>query len=118
MLFGDNSPRKVPLVAFTCSTIPDPKTVNSITTQLRLGDETNARLHSGHLYQLFAYVVNREMSNEGGPVHEGILLYPTVGDETRIDFLTHGRRFQARSVDLGSDGESIHSTMLQVIDLE
>ena len=83
-----------------------------------LGDETNARLHSGHLYQLFAYVVNREMSNEGGPVHEGILLYPTVGDETRIDFLTHGRRFQARSVDLGSDWESIHSTMLQVIDLE
>ena len=31
-----NSPRKVPLVAFTCSTIPDPKTVNSITTQLTL----------------------------------------------------------------------------------
>ena len=39
MLFGDNSPRKVPLVAFTCSTNPNSKTVNSITTQLRLDDK-------------------------------------------------------------------------------
>lgn len=80
-----------------------------------LGDEPDAKLNSGNLYQLFAYVVNREHTHPVGPRHEGILLYPTVGQETRVEFTTHGHRFQARSVDLGRPWREIHQAMLGVL---
>ena len=80
-----------------------------------LGSEENAKLHAGNLYQLFAYVMNRERSQPEGPLHEGILLYPTVGEEVRVDFSTHGHRFQARSVDLGRPWREIYEAMLGVL---
>jgi len=80
-----------------------------------LGDEPSAKLHSSNLYQLFAYVVNRERTHPEGPTHEGLLLYPTVGMQTRVDFTTHDLRFQARSVDLGRPWAEIHDAMLGVL---
>ena len=80
-----------------------------------LGEEPDARLNSGNLYQLFAYVVNRERTHPEGPTHEGMLLYATVGGETRVDFTTHDLRFQARSVDLGRPWREIHEAMLGVL---
>jgi 5-methylcytosine-specific restriction enzyme subunit McrC len=80
-----------------------------------LRDEEDAKLDAGNLYQLFAYVMNRERSHPEGPAHEGILLYPTVGQETRVEFVTHKRRFQARSVDLGRPWPEIHRAMLEVL---
>jgi len=59
--------------------------------------------------------VNRERTHPDGPQHEGILLYPTVGDQTRVDFTTHGLRFQARSVDLSQRWPNIHDDMLSVL---
>lgn len=82
-----------------------------------LGDEINAKLHAGNLYQLFAYVMNRERSHRDGPQHEGILLYPTVGEETRVEFKTHDYRFQGRSVDLSTTPTEIHRAMLETVDL-
>jgi len=35
-----------------------------------LGDEPDAKLNSGNLYQLFAYVVNRQRTHPDGPPHE------------------------------------------------
>ncbi len=80
-----------------------------------LGDESHAKLDSGNLYQLFAYVVNRERTHPNGPTHEGMLLYPTVGAETRVDFTTHDLRFQAKSVDLSRPWREIHKAMLGVL---
>ena len=80
-----------------------------------LPDEVNAKLHAGHLYQLFAYIMNLERAGAAGPAHEGILLYPTVGDETQVEFMTHGHRFQARSVDLSRPWREIHDAMLGVL---
>ena len=34
------------------------------------------KLHSANLYQLLAYLRNRQATRPDGPVHEGILLYP------------------------------------------
>lgn len=82
-----------------------------------LSDETNAKLHAGNLYQLFAYVMNRERTHHEGPQHEGILLYPTVREETRVEFKTHEYRFQARSVDLTKSSTEIHRAMLETVDL-
>lgn len=80
-----------------------------------LGDEDAAKLRAGHLYQMFAYVMNRERAKPDGPQHEGILLYPTVGRETRVEFRTHGHRFQARSVDLGRPWREVHAGMVGVL---
>ena len=82
-----------------------------------LGDETGAKLDAGNLYQMFAYVVNRERMRPEGPTHEGMLLYPTVGVKTRVDFTTHGLRLQARSVDLGRPWREIHDAMLDMLDI-
>jgi 5-methylcytosine-specific restriction enzyme subunit McrC len=81
-----------------------------------LGHEDNSKLHSGDLYQLFAYVINRQRKHSEGVPHEGILLYPTVGDETRVEFMTHGHRFQARSIDLSMPWQEIHGAMLGVLE--
>ena len=61
--------------------------------------------------------MNRERTEGEGPRHEGILLYPTVGEETRVGFETHGYRFQARSIDLTKSSTEIHRCMLEAVDL-
>ena len=74
------------------------------------------KLHSGNLYQLLAYVRNRQATRPDGPVHEGILLYPQVGEEAlRADVRLEGFRIQARTVDLGRDWRLIHEEMLGVV---
>ena len=40
----------------------------------------SGKLHSPNLYQLLAYLRNREAARPDGPKHEGILLYPQVKD--------------------------------------
>ena len=80
-----------------------------------LRDEQDAKLDAGNLYQLFAYVLNRQRSHPDGPPHEGILLYPTVGRETRVEFVTHDHRFQARSVDLKRPWQEIHRAMVEIV---
>ncbi len=75
------------------------------------------KLHSDNLYQLLAYLRNREAQHPGGPKHEGILLYPQVGAEPlRTDVQLEGFRIQARTVNLNRDWRLIHSEMLETIE--
>jgi len=74
------------------------------------------KLHSNNLYQLLAYLRNRQATRPDGPRHEGILLYPQVGDEPlRAEVWLEGFRIQARTVDLGRDWRRIHEEMLGVV---
>ena len=83
-----------------------------------LGGRYGARkLHSDHLYQLLAYVRNREATAQAGPKHEGILLYPVVDEPVRIDVRLEGFSISARSIDLARDWRYIHEGMLAVISL-
>ena len=75
------------------------------------------KLHSGNLYQLLAYVRNRQATNPGGPLHEGILLYPEVRESLRADIFLEGVRIQARTVNLERDWRHIHREMLETIGL-
>ena len=77
------------------------------------------KLHSGNLYQLLAYLRNRQATRPDGAPHEGILLYPQVGDEAlRADIRLEGFRIQARTVDLGRDWWLIHEEMLQTVGID
>ena len=74
------------------------------------------KLHSNNLYQLLAYLRNRQATRPDGARHEGILLYPQVGGETlRAEVWLEGFRIQARTVDLDQDWRMIHEEMLEVV---
>ena len=74
------------------------------------------KLHSNNLYQLLAYLRNRQAKRPDGARHEGILLYPQVGAEPlRADIRLEGFRIQARTVNLDRDWRLIHEEMLGTI---
>ena len=77
------------------------------------------KLHSGNLYQLLAYLRNREATQPRGAKHDGILLYPQVGSEPlRADTRLEGFRIQARTVNLNRDWRAIHREMLATIAID
>lgn len=80
-----------------------------------LGGRFGEKLRSDHLYQLLAYLRNREATEAPGAMHEGILLYPTVGEAISAKVRLEGHRIQARSIDLSKDWKAIHHDMLQII---
>ena len=73
------------------------------------------KLHSPNLYQLLAYLRNREATRPNGPKHEGILLYPQVETPFRVDVRLEGFRIQARTVDLNQRWQDIHREMLGTV---
>ena len=77
--------------------------------------ELGRTLPSSNLYQLLAYLRNREGTGTPGPKHEGLLLYPTVGSPAEADIRLEGFRIQARSIDLAKDWRDIHNDMLALI---
>ena len=74
-----------------------------------------SKLRSSHLYQLLAYLRNREATAEPGPQHEGMLLYPTVNENVRVAVRLEGFLVSARSIDLGQPWQNIHADMLDLI---
>ena len=75
------------------------------------------KLHSDNLYQLLAYLRNRQARSSGGPLHEGILLYPQVSEPLRASIRLEGYWIQARTVNLDRDWRHIHREMLETIGL-
>ena len=74
------------------------------------------KLRSTNLYQLLAYLRNRQATEPSGARHEGILLYPEVDMPLAADVRLEGFRIQARTIDLGQEWRGIHRAMLQVIE--
>ena len=79
------------------------------------GRHGSGKLHSNNLYQLLAYLRNRQAAKPAGPSHEGILLYPEVDTPLAADIRLEGFRIQARTINLGQNWSAIHRAMLQVI---
>ena len=74
-----------------------------------------SKLRSENLYQLLAYLRNREAREAAGPRHEGMLLYPTVDETVDVDVRLEGFRVSARSINLGQDWQNIHNDMLALV---
>lgn len=68
------------------------------------------KLISDHLYQVFAYVKNRDAHHPGVP-HEGMLLYPVVTAPFAYDFRMMDTEFHVRSIDLGQPWQEIDAAM-------
>ena len=79
------------------------------------GQYSTKKLHSSNLYQLLAYLRNRENAGPPGARHDGILLYPVVDQPIAVDVRLEGFRIQARGIDLGQPWEGVHEDMLEVL---
>lgn len=79
-----------------------------------VGRGQTKKVIADHLYQVFAYVQNRDAQSPGVP-HEGMLLYPVVKTPIRLDYELMGRRFAIRSVDLARPWTDIHRDLLAAL---
>ena len=80
-----------------------------------LGGRYGGKLHSNNLYQLLAYLRNRDATESSGPKHEGILLYPTVDAPVAVDVCLEGFSVRARSINLAQEWSNIHDGMLALV---
>ena len=74
----------------------------------------NHKLHSGHLYQIFTYVKNRDAENAGRV--SGLLLYAKTEEAVAPDceFSFGGNRISARTLDLNRDFREIAGQLDQI----
>jgi 5-methylcytosine-specific restriction enzyme subunit McrC len=73
------------------------------------------KIAPGHLYQIVAYIENRDLEKPDGPPHEGMLLYPVVEKPFRLEYILNGRKVQVRTVDLSQPWSAVAEEMLGLI---
>lgn len=72
-------------------------------------------IHSAHLYQLFAYLMNLDRKRTPGQAFEGILLYPTVGNDLDLRYKIRGHLVRITTVDLNLPWKEIRLRLLSLI---
>jgi 5-methylcytosine-specific restriction enzyme subunit McrC len=72
------------------------------------------RLHSGHLYQLNAYLQNKA-HEPGWEEAEGVLLYPAVKHKLDVRLRLLGHRFRIVSIDLDRHWSEIEEGLVSVL---
>ncbi len=72
----------------------------------------SSTIHSGNLYQLFAYLKNLQI---GEPRQiEGVLLYPTVGKSLSLRYRIQGHMMRIVTVDLNAKWQNIRQRLLEL----
>lgn len=71
-----------------------------------------SRIHSANLYQLFAYLKNMEGRDGPDSQAEGMLLYPVVDREVRLDYQISGHRVRICTVNLAADWTDIRDELI------
>lgn len=76
----------------------------------------NDKIHSGNLYQLYAYLKNQEETDDPlTMICEGILLYPTIDAGFRHDYQENGHKICIRTINLNQEWKRIESDLLSMI---
>ncbi len=75
----------------------------------------NSGVYSSHLYQLYAYL-NAYRRRESDRCHiEGMLLYPTIDRELRLDYEIDNFRVQVCTVDMAKPWRAIEEELLDIV---
>lgn len=69
------------------------------------------KIHSPHLYQLFAYLKNQEDTQA-----EGILIYPTIEKSLSLSYMHEGHTIRVETLNLNQDWQGIKSDLLAIIE--
>ena len=78
-------------------------------------DYDKERINSANLYQIFSYVRNLAQRSPEYEHCEGMLLYPTVETDLRLQYTLHGHRITVCTIDLAQDWKAIHSRLLELV---
>lgn len=79
----------------------------------------NSSVHSGNLYQLFAYLKNFQLKNlEKGDLRpiDGILLYPTTGQSLSLNYQIQGHRMRILTLNLDTSWQNIRKQLLAILE--
>ena len=69
------------------------------------------KVHSGNLYQLYAY-----LNNQQSPLPTmGVLLYPEVNHTLDLNYQIQGHRVQVCTVDLSMEWRNIHERLINIV---
>jgi 5-methylcytosine-specific restriction enzyme subunit McrC len=68
------------------------------------------KIHSQHLYQLFAYLKNQEDAKA-----EGILIYPTVQKSLSLTYTHEGHTIRIETLNLNQDWRGVKADLLRII---
>ena len=71
------------------------------------------KIHSQHLYQLFAYLKNQEDERA-----EGILIYPTVQKSLSLTYTHEGHTIRIETLNLNQDWRGVKADLLRIILIE
>ena len=71
------------------------------------------RIKEGHLYQIYAYMNNTEVSENQSL--EGMLLYPSIDGDIDHQFIKDGNKISVKSINLNQDFEGIKTDLKRVI---
>jgi 5-methylcytosine-specific restriction enzyme subunit McrC len=74
-------------------------------------------IHSGNLYQLYAYVSNLAIREDKQRAVEGILVYPTVNREVDLEYEIQGCRMRVVTIDLNQHWSEIRTDLKQIINI-
>ena len=74
-------------------------------------------IHSGNLYQIFTYVKNKDVNNEGKV--SGMLLYAKTEEDVApdMDAIFSGNRIMVKTLDLNQPFENIKKQLSNIIEL-
>lgn len=79
------------------------------------GQYDSQRLHSGHIYQLYAYLRSQEKPSDPLSYRtDGILLYPAVDCYIDEAAVIQGHTIRFATVDLAADGPAIRQRLLDI----
>ena len=81
---------------------------------LRTNQYGQQKVAPGHLYQIAAYIDNRDLEKPDGPPHEGVLLYPVVEKPFHLRYRLNGRVVQVRTIDLSQPWSAVAEEMLSL----
>lgn len=95
--------------------IIDTKYTPHILQQSYMGERD--RIRTGHLYQIFSYVINAQKSwGVANPIR-GILLYPAVEEDVNLIYEFSGHQMEIRTINLAQPWQDIHNDLLALVGL-
>ncbi len=83
-------------------------------SSLQTGQYGTHSIHSNNLYQIFAYVKNKDKNNDGSVA--GMLLYAnTDGENPDVDYRLSGNKISVKTLDLNCPFQKIQAQLEEVI---
>lgn len=74
------------------------------------------KIQSGHLYQIFSYLINQENDDDIRTKYaKGVLLYPTTSENYELSYKYKNHEILVKTVNLNQYWKEIHKSLLEII---